>query len=284
MDELVSVIMPAYNCEKYIAEAIKSVLNQTYQNWELIIVDDCSNDGTEEVVKSFNDSRIMFFKNEVNSGADVARNRAISAANGRWLAFLDSDDIWKPEKLEKQLEFMCSTGAEFSFTAYEQIDEYGTSTDMVCVPPETVDYKKMIRLADPIGNLTAIYDTKRVGKITVPHIKKRNDFALWLQVLKKIDIGYGMSEILASYRVRSDSLSGNKLKLIKYHWELYRKIERHSISRSIYEVMCWVWHKGILMFKRLTIRSPGQNKRTFEKVSDKEERNKVETREDTKLL
>ena len=250
MDELVSVIMPAYNSEKYIAESIKSVLNQTYQNWELIIVDDCSTDSTEEVVKSINDGRIKFFKNDVNSGADVTRNRAISVANGRWLAFLDSDDLWKPKKLEKQLEFMCSTGAEFSFTAYEQIDESGHSTGKICVPPETVDYKKMIRLACPIGNLTVIYDTKRVGKIMVPHIKKRNDFALWLQVLKKIDIGYGMSEVLASYRVRNDSLSGNKFKLIKYHWKLYRKIEGHGFLRSIYEVGCWAWHKGILIFKR----------------------------------
>lgn len=250
MNDLVSVIMPAYNSEKYIAESIKSVLAQTYQNWELIIVDDCSTDKTKEIVKSFSDSRIKFFKNNTNSGVDITRNKAISEASGRWFAFLDSDDIWKPDKLEKQLEFMIDKGAEFCFTAYEQMDEFGNLTGKICVPPKTVDYKKMIRLACPIGNLTVIYDTKRVGKIMVPHIKKRNDFALWLQVLKKIDVGYGISDVLASYRVRNDSLSGNKLKLIKYHWELYRKIEGHSIVRSIYEVGCWAWHKGILIFER----------------------------------
>lgn len=242
--------MPAYNSEKYIAESINSVLEQTYQNWELIIVDDCSTDKTEEIVKSFDDNRIRFFRNDINSGADVTRNKAISESNGRWLAFLDSDDLWKPEKLEKQIEFMYKTGAEFSFTAYEQMDESGNFTGSVCIPPQNVDYKKMIRLACPIGNLTVIYDTKCVGKIMVPHIKKRNDFALWLQILKKIDSGYGMNEVLASYRVRNDSLSGNKFKLIKYHWELYRKIEGHSIIRSIYEIGCWVWYKGILAFKK----------------------------------
>lgn len=250
MNELVSVIMPAYNSEKYIAESIKSVLAQTYQNWELIIVDDCSTDRTKEIVRNFNDTRIKFFENDVNSGADVARNRAISEARGRWLAFLDSDDIWKPEKLEIQLEFMHNTGAEFSFTAYRQVDESGNYTGKTCIPPKTIDYKKMIRSACPIGNLTVIYDTRRIGKIMVPHIKKRNDFALWLQILKKIDVGFGTTDVLAFYRIRNDSLSGNKFKLLKYHWELYRKIEGHSIVRSIYEVGCWVRHKGILIFNK----------------------------------
>lgn len=250
MDHLISIIMPAYNAEKYISESIHSIIAQTYKDWELIVVDDCSTDRTAEIVKSFAEKRIKYLKNDKNSGAAVSRNRAIAEASGRWLAFLDADDLWYPEKLEKQLDFIIKTGAEFTFTAYEKIDKVGNHTGRISFPPEKVDYKKMIRLADPIGNLTVIYDTARIGKVYVPNIKKRNDFALWLQVLKKIDIGYGMNDVLASYRVHGDSLSGNKLKLIKYQWELYRKIEGHGIMRSIYEVGCWAWCKGILLFER----------------------------------
>ena len=246
MGDLVSVIMPSYNTEKYIAESIRSVLAQTYENWELIIVDDCSSDHTDEIVAAFKDDRICYIKNEQNCGAAISRNRAIDAAKGRYIAFLDSDDLWHPEKLERQLRFMQDTGAAFSFTAYDKIDGEGQKLPGISVPPAKADYKKFIRCSNPIGNLTVIYDAARLGKVMVPNISKRNDFALWLQILKKLDYGYGMKDILGSYRIRENSLSRNKLKLISHHFTLYRKIEGHGIIRSIYEVACWAVVKGVL--------------------------------------
>lgn len=243
----VSVIMPAYNCAPYIKEAVESVVAQTYENWELIIVDDCSGDGTGELIKELagTDSRIRSFVNPKNRGAAVSRSRAIAAASGQYVAFLDSDDRWEPLKLEKQLAFMRKVGADFSCTAYSKMDTAGNDLGVRRVPPGRTDYRKCVRLSNPIGNSTVIYDQSRLGKFRVPDIRKRNDFALWLQILKKTDCCYGMEEVLCHYRIGlSDSVSGDKSDLVKYHWQLYRRIEGHGVLRSLYEVGCWAFVKG----------------------------------------
>lgn len=237
---LVSIITPAYNCEDYIGETIESIQNQTYKNWELLIVDDKSTDNTEKVVRMYSDkdSRIRYTRLKQNSGAAVARNVAIEQAAGQYLAFCDSDDLWLQNKLEKQLLFMKETDHAFTCTAYEQIDENGNRLNKVFVPKKKCDYNRLL-LDCPVGNSTVMYDVSKMGKFTVPDIRKRNDDALWLKMLKKEPYIWGMEEVLVKYRVRSDGLSGNKLKVIKYHWILYRKIEHLSIARSLFHIFYW---------------------------------------------
>ncbi len=236
-NELVSIIMPTYNCAKFIKETIESVLNQTYENWELVIVDDCSNDNTEEIVESFNDKRIKYHKLEKNSGAAVARTTAMKMATGNYMAFLDSDDLWKKEKLEKQLEFMKKNNYNFTCTAYEQIDEEGNKLNKVIKTKKKANYNRIL-LDCPVGNSTVMYNVDNLGKFEVPNIRKRNDDALWLQILKKEKFIYGMPDVLMEYRIRNNSISSNKLSLIKYHWQLYREIEHLSVIRSAFHI-CW---------------------------------------------
>lgn len=234
---LVSIIMPTYNCGKFIAETIKTVLEQTYTNWELVIVDDCSKDDTERVVKNFNDSRIRYYKLEQNSGAAVARTTAMQKAEGEYMAFLDSDDLWKKDKLEKQLKFMKDNKYNFTCTAYEQVDEQGNKLGKTIKTKKKADYNRIL-LDCPVGNSTVMYNVSALGKFEVPNIRKRNDDALWLQMLKKEKYIYGMDEVLMEYRIRTNSISSNKLDLVKYHWKLYREIEHLSVPRSVFHI-CW---------------------------------------------
>ena len=247
MGVLVSVIMPTYNCGKYISASIDSVINQTVTDWELQIVDDCSTDDTFDILKPYLEkyNNINYFRLPQNSGPAVARNEAIKRASGKYCAFLDSDDLWMKNKLEKQIAFMKNTGALFSCTAYRQMDENNKDLHIIMVPPKKINYRKCIRLSNPIGNLTAMYDRDALGKVEVPLIKKRNDFALWLQVLKRTQYCYGMEEVLGIYRMgRTGSVSHNKFEQAKYHWQLYRKIEKHNIIRSTCELICWAFVKG----------------------------------------
>ncbi len=240
MEELISIITPTYNCGKFISETIKSVQLQTYQNWEMIIVDDCSKDDTEEIVLGFikNDKRIKYHKLKNNSGAAVARTTAMELAKGSYMAFLDSDDIWTEDKLEKQLSFMKKNNYAFTCTSYEQIDEEGNSLNRIVNPVEKCSYNRLL-LDCPVGNSTVMYDVKKMGKFKVPNIRKRNDDALWLQMLKKENYIYGFNSVLMKYRIRKNSISSNKLKVIKYHWILYREIEHLSIIRSIFHIFYW---------------------------------------------
>lgn len=236
-EKLVSIIMPTYNCAKFIDKTIKSVIAQTYKNWELVIVDDCSKDNTEEVVANFKDDRIKYHKLKNNSGAAVARTEAMKLANGNYMAFLDSDDLWKKEKLEKQLEFMKKNNYNFTCTAYEQIDEEGNKLNKVIKTKKKANYNRIL-LDCPVGNSTVMYNVDNLGKFEVPNIRKRNDDALWLQILKKEKFIYGMPDVLMEYRIRNNSISSNKLSLIKYHWQLYREIEHLSVIRSAFHI-CW---------------------------------------------
>lgn len=243
----VSVIMPAYNCGDYIEQSIQSVLAQTMTDWEIQLVDDGSTDHTQQVLRPYLEHypNIHYHRLPQNYGPAAARTEAIKDAVGRYVAFLDSDDVWLPTKLEKQIQFMERTGAKFSCTAYAIMDVAGNSLHTAMVPPARMDYTKCIRLSDPIGNLTAMYDQQALGKFVVPQIQRRNDFALWLQILKKTEFCYGLDEVLGVYRRgRKGSVSSGKMKLAKYHWQLYHEIEQHSITRSLYELGCWAFVKG----------------------------------------
>lgn len=241
---LVSVITPTYNCAKFIAETIESVQAQTYENWEMIIVDDCSTDDTKAIVDGYmeKDGRIKYHCLETNSGAAVARTKAMELAEGEYMAFCDSDDLWLPEKLERQLAFMEKTGHAFTCTAYEQINEQSESLDRVIKTIEKTNYNRML-LDCPVGNSTVMYNVGVMGKFQVPNIRKRNDDALWLQMLKKEQYIWGMPDVLMRYRIRSNSISSNKLKVIKYHWILYREIEHLSVLRSAFHICWWCFLK-----------------------------------------
>lgn len=237
---LVSIIMPTYNCAKFIGETIESIQSQTYSSWELIIIDDCSIDNTKEVVERYveSDKRITYNCLEKNSGAAMARTTAMNLANGEYMAFCDSDDIWTSNKLEKQLKFMKKSNYAFTCTAYEQIDENSNSLDKIIKPKERCDYNRLL-LDCPVGNSTVMYNVKKMGKFEVPNIRKRNDDALWLQMLKKEKYIYGMPDVLMKYRIRKNSISSNKFKVIKYHWILYRDVEHLSIFRSLFHIGYW---------------------------------------------
>ncbi|MBQ3085964.1 MAG: glycosyltransferase family 2 protein [Clostridia bacterium] len=239
-EKLVSIITPTYNCAKFIAETIDSVRAQTYQNWEMIIVDDCSLDNTKEIVEEYikTDPRIRYHLLEKNSGAAVARTTAMQLANGAYMAFIDSDDLWTPEKLERQIQWMEENGHAFSCTAYEQIDEDGNSLHRVIKTVEKTNYNRLL-LDCPVGNSSVVYNVEKMGKFEVPDIRKRNDDALWLQMLKKEEYIWGMPDVLMKYRIRQNSISSNKLKVIKYHWILYRDIEHLSVFRSLFHIGFW---------------------------------------------
>lgn len=222
MNDLVSIIMPSYNTAGYISETIESVIKQTYANWELIIVDDCSADNTDEVVKPYlTDERIKYLKNEKNSGAAVSRNYALREAKGKWIAFLDSDDLWLPEKLEKQIAFMEKNGCNFSYTAYCEIDENSEKNGRTVTGPKRIG-KFLERAYCWQGCLTVMYNAEKIGIIQIADLKKNNDYAIWLKVIEK-DKCCLLSEQLAYYRKRSGSISNHSYKrLVKYHYILWK--------------------------------------------------------------
>lgn len=239
-EKLVSIITPTYNCAKFIAKTIDSVKAQTYKNWEMIIVDDRSQDNTREIVEEYvkDDPRIQYHLLEINSGAAVARTTAMKLAKGSYMAFLDSDDIWTPDKLERQIQWMEENGVAFSCTAYEQIDENDNLLNKTIKTIKKTDYNRLL-LDCPVGNSTVVYNIEKMGKFEVPNIRKRNDDALWLQMLKKEKYIWGMPDVLMKYRVRQNSISSNKLAVIKYHWILYREIEHLNIFRSAFHICYW---------------------------------------------
>jgi len=232
---LVSIVTPCYNCEKYIVEAIQSVLAQTYQNWEMLIVDDCSKDNSIEIVENFakKDSRIKIVKLEQNSGAAIARNKAIELSQGEYLAFLDSDDLWFPPKLEKQLQFMLDNNSDFSFTKYEHIDENGNSLGKTAKIIKKLSYKKML-FHDFVGCLTVIYKQDLNNKIYSPILKNCNDYALFLQVLRNKKNAMGYNENLAKYRILSKSLSRNKFGKMSYFIEMMTKYEKQNVITAYF--------------------------------------------------
>ncbi len=236
---LVSIITPTWNCESYIVNTIESVLSQTYTNWEMIISDDCSTDNTKEVIAPYleKDSRIKYICNEKNSGAAITRNNALRVAKGRWIAFLDSDDLWSPDKLEKQVKFMEENGYHFSYTNYSECDESGVLKGNLITGPKHVTKAGMFAFCWP-GCLTVMYDASVIGLIQIEDIKKSNDYAMWLKVCQKADC-YLLDENLATYRRgRSGSISSHGIgKLIKWHYKLFREAE-HMNPVSSFVLTC----------------------------------------------
>ncbi len=246
MDDLVSIIMPSYNTDRFIQETIECVLSQTYSNWELIIVDDCSSDKTKELLSKIIDSRIKVIYNEKNSGAAVSRNKALAVAKGRYIAFLDSDDLWHSDKLQKQVEFMRDNGYHFSYTKYEEISEAGEPLNIFISGPKCITRHKMLNYCW-MGCLTVMYDADYVGTIQIKDVKKNNDYAMWLKVSEKTNC-YLLDENLAKYRIRQGSISRqSKLKLIKHHYLLFRVAEERSVVSSVFLTMrniVWgIWKK-----------------------------------------
>lgn len=224
--DLVSIITPTWNCEKYIAETVSCVLAQTYTHWELIIVDDCSHDRTREIIYPYmkKDSRIRYVRNEKNIGAALTRNYALRLAKGRWIAFLDSDDLWHPFKLEKQIKFMEDNEYSFSYTNYCEVDESTRAIGTYVSGPKHISKLSMYNYCWP-GCLTVMYDVRKVGLIQIPDIKKNNDYAMWLRVVKKTDC-HLLNENLAKYRIRSGSISNHGyVELIKWHYRLFHEAE-----------------------------------------------------------
>lgn len=241
MKDLVSIIMPSYNTGKYISETIKSVLAQTYSNWELLIVDDCSTDNTEEVISKYLPSeKIKYFQNKKNSGAAISRNYALRKAKGKWIAFLDSDDVWMPEKLEYQIRFMEENDYHFSYTCYEEMNEDSKNTGVYVYGPKRITHKKMYNYCW-MGCLTVMYDANYVGLIQIADIKKNNDYAMWLKISKLTDC-YLLDKKLARYRKRKGSISSQSYKkLIVWHYRLYRFCDYKSPVCSL-----WYTFKNII--------------------------------------
>lgn len=232
---LISVITPAYNAERFIEDAINSVLRQTYTHWEMIIVDDCSTDRTREIIKLYlrKDTRIKLIELKNNSGPAVARNVAFEHARGRYLAFLDADDQWMPEKLEKQLNFMQERQIAFSFTKYIKIKENNTETHSVVHIPDYVTYKQLLK-HNVIGCLTVMLDTEMIGEVKMVNMRSRQDYALWLTLCKKGFTAYGLQEVLAKYRIVGNSISHNKLKMARQNWKVYREVKKLSLMKSVW--------------------------------------------------
>ena len=233
MNELVSIIMPSYNTGCFIKETIESVVAQSYSHWELIIVDDCSTDNTDEVVNEFlTDKRIRYIKNDQNSGAAVSRNRALREAKGKWIAFLDSDDLWEPEKLQRQITFMKDNGYHFSYTNYIEIDEASKPNGKSVTGPKRITKHGMYNYCW-MGCLTVMYDAELTGLIQIEDIQKNNDYAMWLKVCKVADC-YLLDENLARYRKRSGSISNHGyMSLVKWHYKLFKEAEKMNPAVSL---------------------------------------------------
>lgn len=253
-EALVSIITPIYNCEKFVKDTIESVLNQTYNNWELLMVDDCSPDNSAQVIKKYakENPKIKYIKLEKNSGAAVARNMALHESKGRFIAYLDADDLWKKEKLEKQVKFMLDNNYAFTCTDYEKIDENGNSLNKVIKIPKKVNYNLFLRNTI-IQTVGVMVDTKLTGKmlLEMPNIRRRQDAATWCQLLKNGFACYECPENLSYYRTVSNSLSSNKFKAIKMNWHWYRKIEKLPLWKACY---CFVGYAINGVRKRIYMR------------------------------
>lgn len=245
----VSIIMPSYNAANFIAASIQSVIEQTYSNWELLITDDCSKDDTINIIKKFQeiDNRIQLFSTGKNSGAAAARNISLQNATGKYIAFLDSDDIWVSNKLETQLKFMIEKNIAFSFSSYSVMKEDGTPTGNTINVPKVIGYHGYLRNTI-IGCLTVIIDREKTGNFLMPNIKTSEDMALWLDIMKRGYKAWGLQIPLAQYRVVSNSLTSKKWKEAKYVWKVYREIEHIN---PIYSTICFVGYVINAIIKRL---------------------------------
>lgn len=252
MNELVSIITPSYKSENFISQTIESVLAQVYSNWEMIIVDDVSPDNSNEIIEWYckKDSRIKFLRLEKNSGPAVARNRAIEEAKGRYIAFLDADDLWDRNFLKKSIDFMYNNAYSFVCSSYFMKSEDLNEEFSEYIVPNKVNYYNLLK-ANSVSCLTAVYDTKILGKVYMPLIKKRQDLGLWLNLLEKTEYCYGINESLAIYRQRKGSVSSNKIKAALYTWKLYSSLQKINILQKIYYFIIYTIN-GIRKYKNVT--------------------------------
>ena len=241
MAHLVSIVTPMFNAEKHIEQTIASVQSQTYQNWELLIADDGSSDGSVDLVRDFaaSDDRIKLIPTTQNTGPAGARNRSIAQAQGRYLSFLDSDDFWRADKLQVQLDFMANSSAQITYSNYQQVDESGENIGGPIEVPERVTYQTLLN-SNAIPCLTALYDTKMLGKQMMESVG-HEDYVYWLSLLKSGCSAQGLNEVLAFYRVRQGSVSNNKLKAAGFQWNIYRNIEELSLIRSLYHFSIYTY-------------------------------------------
>jgi teichuronic acid biosynthesis glycosyltransferase TuaG len=252
MSDLVSIITPTFNSKKFLKTTYESISRQSYKDWEWIVVDDCSSDNTVEILSqiALGDDRVKVYFNDVNSGAAVSRNKAISDARGRFIAFLDSDDVWHDTKLEIQLNFMLENNVAFSYMPYQVIDEEGNKIGFRGVP-KRLTYSDLLKKPS-IGCLTAMYDSQLLGKMYMPNTRKRQDLGLWLSILKNVDYAYASNHALAQYRVHSDSISSNKLSAAKFTWRLYRDVENMNLLRASY-YFCYYAANSLLTYAMLKL-------------------------------
>lgn len=240
MNDLVSIIIPVYNAEKFIAETIESVLDQTYTNWELLLVNDCSSDNSVNVIQKYlKDDRIRLINNMYNSKAALSRNNGILASHGRYICFLDADDKWDTQKLEKQLSLMKEKNCAFSFTGYEFANDKCIPNGKKVFVPERIIYKEALKNTI-IWTSTVMFDMEKLSKddVFMPNVKSE-DTACWWSILKKVDCAYGLNEVLSYYRRTSGTLSSNKVEAVKRIWNLYRNVEHLNMFRSCY---CFIWY------------------------------------------
>lgn len=249
---VVSIVMPAYNASAFIAESIFSVQEQTFDSWELLIIDDASTDNTLNIIKDFaqRDHRIIVHSLPVNQGAGFARNIGIKASKGNYISFLDADDLWKPHKVRTQLDFMKKNGVAVSFSSYELMEENGTSLNQKVQALEELSFSKLLR-ANYVGNLTGMYCSGEIGKIYSPPIRKRQDWGLWLKAVEKAGIAKGIIEPLAKYRVRKGSISGNKWEMLQYNYKVYRKVLHFSAAKSSYWFSQFLYEQFFVKSKQI---------------------------------
>ncbi|MDQ6469961.1 glycosyltransferase family 2 protein [Flavobacterium sp. LHD-80] len=247
MNDLVSILIPTYNTEKFIRETLQSVQNQSYSNWEMILVDDASTDQTVAIIEEFaqDDNRIKLFKLEKNSGNGFARNIALEKASGKYIAYLDADDLWFPEKLEKQIQFLKTNNLTFTFSFYDCIDDDGNNLKRRVETPVPLTYNQLF-FCNYVGNLTAIYDADFFGKIKLESSQKRQDWRLWLTILKQIKTAEAIPESLAFYRIRKDSISSSKFKLIKHNFGVYREFHGYNLVFSVLLMMRFLFTQLII--------------------------------------
>ena len=243
MNKLVSIIMPMYNSANYIIESIESVIKQTYINWELLLIDDKSIDNTLQIIKQYDkkDDRIKIIRLDKNYGPSVARNEGLANMVGQYVAFLDSDDKWLPNKLENQVKFMLKNDYKFSYSAYQKIDSNGNFLRKYYLLKNKINYIEILK-TNHIVCSSVIIDVALLENKKMKNISKRQDYILWLSILKEGYIAHGINEVLIEYRVHAKSISKNKLKMAVYQWYVYRKIEKISYLYSIYNMIFYIYH------------------------------------------
>lgn len=242
---LVSIIVPVYNAERFLEDTIKTVQDQTYENWELLLVNDCSKDNSKKVADKYLSNKIKWIDMEKNSGAALTRNKGIEKSTGEFLCFLDADDLWDEDKLKKQIEFMRNNKCEFSFTGYEFADENGKPIGKKVFVPEKINYKQALKNTT-IWTSTVMLDMTKLTKedVYMPNVRRGQDTATWWKILKKIDYAYGLNENLSYYRRTDESLSANKITALKRTWNLYRNVEKLGLISSCYN-FCWYCFNAI---------------------------------------